>query len=618
MTQPSPDPGPGGIAVLLLGASHYPHFSGGRRLDNPAFARSAAAFRTLITEPATMGGRPVAVLDLFDSDEDAVQLIRRMKQFLDTQPKDADVLIYYCGHGSFLRDAQKTFVLTLSATEPENEGFTALPLRHMRLSLDGQLALRRVFLILDCCYSGRAATEWQSDAVGHVIEAQVFEAFPRRGTAMMAASSRGAPALAPAGAQLTMFSEALVETITNGIAGQGHWLSFRDVFAGTRQLIRERHGTEAAIPEIHAPYQPDGDISFDPLFINSAFARDDQPGPSERDAFEAARTDLESPLPRTRQAAVATIEELHAASRSTRFRADLLAVLRDVHDGDDSKAVRAAAAAVVEHAGVSTTEPAEIALTPAGKPAAPSQAEAPDVPHWLQAAIVPARRRPWVAAGALAAALILGALLWDAFDPTIVRGNTARLLRNAGFDVGYQADWPEIGTSLWAGITGTRTTLRGGLLDQNGAVEWRRGREGEPDIVASARFLHNRNLVFEVTFDRTQNSPADATFTVSYRIDPPSSEPSGAAPRDPIRVGGISSTDDRGAPGTLLHGSSLGQNAFRLGGSQEETFFNWPLLTGGRWLKVHFLVQSTDAVLTLERNEDALRLWTEVLSAPAP
>src|SRR5579885_1717566 len=109
------------LGAIILGASRFPHFPSSRHLDNPSFARSAAAFRRLIADDQiSIFGRP-AILDLFDAGDGPIALIRQIKAFLKSEPGLTDVLFYYCGHGDFLPD--RTYYLTLRETEPENEAF---------------------------------------------------------------------------------------------------------------------------------------------------------------------------------------------------------------------------------------------------------------------------------------------------------------------------------------------------------------------------------------------------------------------------------------------------------------------------------------------------------------
>jgi hypothetical protein len=381
------------LGVIILGASAFPHFPAARRLDNQSFARSARAFRALVEAPGAMLLGAPAVLDLFDAEDDPGQLVRRMRAFLKEAGAFTDVVIYYCGHGDFLADTHKSYILTLRSTEPDNEAFTALPLRQMRLSLDSQLATKRVFLILDCCFAGRAATEWQADGIGHVIEDQVFQSFPKRGTALIAASAKGMPAVAPEGEPLTMFTGVLADIVGEGLKGSKQQLSFREVFEAVKARIVDRYGARAAAPVIHAPHQPDGDISFDPFFINKGYLPPPEPAASlaERDHFDLAVAELDRPLVKTRVAGVEALAELHTNARSAAFRAEIVDRLRRVHAEDDSNSVKSRAREVLSVMGSARAEETvgETALPPENNPAPPEPSKPepdttkpPPLPWW--------------------------------------------------------------------------------------------------------------------------------------------------------------------------------------------------------------------------------------------
>jgi Caspase domain len=285
------------LGVVILGASTYPHFPA-RKLDNESFARSAVAFRRLMAdENATVFGRP-AILDLFDVDDDFASILRRIQAFLNSELTLTDVVFYYCGHGDFLRN--RTYYLTLKATEPENKAITVLPLWQLRFALEEQLARKRLFLVLDCCFSGQAAKEWMAVGIGHVIEEQVFQSFPKRGTALIAASARSGPAIAPEGEPLTMFTGALINTVSTGVAGEKRELSFRDIVDAVRARIFDIYGSSGVAPEIHAPQQDEGDITFTPFFANRAFVLPSETK-QEREYFELAVGNLDHPFSVTRR-----------------------------------------------------------------------------------------------------------------------------------------------------------------------------------------------------------------------------------------------------------------------------------------------------------------------------
>jgi hypothetical protein len=215
------------LGVVILGASTYPHFPPTRKLDNESFARSAAAFRGLMADEDVSVFRKPEILDLFDVGDDPTSIIRQIKKFVGSEPALTDVLLYYCGHGDFLPD--RTYYLTLKVTEPGDESLTGLQLRSMRLALEKQLSAKRVFLVLDCCFSAEAKKTWMATGIGRAIEEDVLRNFPRKGTALIAASAEGEFAAAPEGESLTMFTGALINTISIGVAGEKKELSFRDI-----------------------------------------------------------------------------------------------------------------------------------------------------------------------------------------------------------------------------------------------------------------------------------------------------------------------------------------------------------------------------------------------------
>ena len=82
-----------------------------------------------------------------------------------------DVLIYYCGHGSFLRD--RTYFLTLAGTRRGFEASTGFKLRELRHDLENRLLDRRLHVVLDCCYAGEAVKEFMGPSIERAVEGGV-------------------------------------------------------------------------------------------------------------------------------------------------------------------------------------------------------------------------------------------------------------------------------------------------------------------------------------------------------------------------------------------------------------------------------------------------------------
>lgn len=252
----------GTLGVVILGASRFPYCDG---LDNPAFARSAVAARDLFAAPGPVFGR-TAVLDLFDSQAHPGEIVEAIERHIDAHPDMTDVLIYYCGHGSFTRD--RTYFLTLAGTRLGREASTGLKLKDLRHDLETRLADRRLYVVLDCCFAGEAAKEFMGAGVDRAVEAAIHEALPPGGWLVLAASPASSVAMAPAGQYLTMFTGALVDVIGRAIRP----LSLDEITAETRRAILSIHGGRGVFPECHAPRQSGGDLRRVPMFGGRAEA----------------------------------------------------------------------------------------------------------------------------------------------------------------------------------------------------------------------------------------------------------------------------------------------------------------------------------------------------------
>lgn len=252
----------GTLGVVILGASRFPYCDG---LDNPAFARSAVAARDLFAAPGPVFAR-TAVLDLFDSQAHPGEIVEAIERHIDAHPDMTDVLIYYCGHGSFTRD--RTYFLTLGGTRLGREASTGLKLKDLRHDLETRLADRRLYVVLDCCFAGEAAKEFMGASVDQAVEAAIHEALPPGGWLVLAASSASSVAMAPAGHNLTMFTGALVDVLRRA----SRPLSLDQITVETRRAILAAHGGRAVLPECHAPRQSGGDLRRVPVFGGLAAA----------------------------------------------------------------------------------------------------------------------------------------------------------------------------------------------------------------------------------------------------------------------------------------------------------------------------------------------------------
>ncbi|MEU8351429.1 caspase family protein, partial [Streptomyces sp. NPDC048845] len=117
------------------------------------------------------------------------------------------LLVYFSGHG--LRDAETADLYLALSGSRANTGYTAVAYEHLRVALRGSRARRRV-LVLDCCFSGRAARTLSGDD-GLAARTAVDGAY------VLTASPRDRVALAPDGETHTAFTGELLDILRNGV-----------------------------------------------------------------------------------------------------------------------------------------------------------------------------------------------------------------------------------------------------------------------------------------------------------------------------------------------------------------------------------------------------------------
>jgi tetratricopeptide (TPR) repeat protein len=141
-------------------------------------------------------------------------------------------VVYYAGHG--LRDAD-TADLYLSLTDSRaNTGYTAVAYEHLRAAVR-QSGARRKLVVLDCCFSGRAARTLAS-ADGLADHAAVDGAY------VLTASPRDRVALAPDGEMHTAFTGELLDILRFGIADGPELIDLETIYQAldSRLLAKNR------------------------------------------------------------------------------------------------------------------------------------------------------------------------------------------------------------------------------------------------------------------------------------------------------------------------------------------------------------------------------------------
>lgn len=267
-------------SAVVLGAREFPHLQGEIAVEVPAFSNSANAitayFRTSLQINESR------ILDLFDSESNSAEQLICLDEFL-SETKPDELFIYYVGHGAFL--PRNDFYLLCRGTRAGNESGTGLILDSLAHLLRERCRHARVFLILDCCFAAAATKSFQGPAVQAIVR-QTHQTLPRRGTALLAASSANSVAVSPEGAEFTLFTGALLHALTTGIRGGVPLLSLSEVGELTMTIISESEALLPVRPEVHSPHQEEGDLARIPIFPNPGIGRAGRAPDSESSATE--------------------------------------------------------------------------------------------------------------------------------------------------------------------------------------------------------------------------------------------------------------------------------------------------------------------------------------------
>ncbi len=254
--------------ALILGASEFPRATAVFP-PNPAFQRAAAAFHAYLMAPPPdgLGLRTENVLCLFDREDNPASQADQIAEFLNGMPATTNLVVYYVGHGLFDGDE---YYIALRNTDPQRVPSTALALTQLGSEIKRCADHWRTWALFDCCFAATIADAWQADTVAPALvrRAEGAIAIPRKGMALLAASSRHDVAYAPKDAEYPRFSEALLKILSTGSVYAGDRLSLEEVHQAIVEYLTQRYrGTSR--PEVHAPDQRDGNLAKVPFFPNA-------------------------------------------------------------------------------------------------------------------------------------------------------------------------------------------------------------------------------------------------------------------------------------------------------------------------------------------------------------
>ncbi|MFF7644683.1 tetratricopeptide repeat protein [Streptomyces canus] len=197
MTAALPDPS--ASAAVLIGTSAYVHLP-----QLPAVETNVADLSGALCDP-TIWGLPQAHTLTVAEPENPAALLDPVYQ-AGARAEDT-LLVYYCGHG--LRDSDSADLYLALTGSRDALGYTAVAYTHLRQAVLASRARRKV-VVLDCCFSGRAARTLSSPNA-LASRAGIDGAY------VLTASPKDHVALAPDGERHTAFTGELLHVLGSGV-----------------------------------------------------------------------------------------------------------------------------------------------------------------------------------------------------------------------------------------------------------------------------------------------------------------------------------------------------------------------------------------------------------------
>ncbi|MET7688215.1 caspase family protein [Streptomyces sp. NPDC005483] len=209
--------------ALLIGTSTY---ESEKLSPLPAVGNNLNALAAALRDSRTWGlaqDRCLVLRDVREPGDVLLELLRVAREPLDT------LLVYFAGHGLIDPTANELVLATTrtTATEPR---LTGLHYPTVRSVLRSRRA-RRLLVVLDCCFSGRAVDVMADPS--SVVVGQL----PIEGTYILASTDAVTPGKATGEDQYTAFTGGLLQVINGGVPGGRPFLTPGDLFHHTRDLM---------------------------------------------------------------------------------------------------------------------------------------------------------------------------------------------------------------------------------------------------------------------------------------------------------------------------------------------------------------------------------------------
>lgn len=300
------EPSPETTLVIILGASEWPKSP--EFQASAAFSNSARKVRDYFMSPGGFSLLDENLLDLFDADISVDDIDVKISSFLEERISEgkkegrkpfADVIVYFIGHGGFTRGHD--YYLAIRRTRSDSPSPSSIGIAWLANTIKERARYLRRIIILDSCFAASAFVHFMAGPA-QVATTQTLDAFsvpgkvvgfPSRGTSLLCSSRHDKPSLLTPDEKFTMFSEALVQTLTTGDSKRQKNIPLRAVCDLSEDFLRAAYGDEAPKPEVHSPDQSEGDVANIPFFPNPARLQTEESETTDADRESHAR--LEGP-----------------------------------------------------------------------------------------------------------------------------------------------------------------------------------------------------------------------------------------------------------------------------------------------------------------------------------
>ncbi|MEU9164101.1 caspase family protein [Streptomyces sp. NPDC048424] len=210
--------------AVLIGTASYLHLE-----QLPAVETNLVDLATELCD-ATVWGLPVQHCTVVADPQSPAEMLDPVHQAAD-EATDT-LLVYYSGHG--MRDPDSDDLYLGLGGSRDGVGYSAVAYRHLRAALRSAWARRKV-IVLDCCFSGRAALTLSggTDTIAH--QAAVDGAY------VLTAAPRDRVALAPDGEPHTAFTAELLHILRQGVPGAPELLDLDTLYRELTSRLRAKN-----------------------------------------------------------------------------------------------------------------------------------------------------------------------------------------------------------------------------------------------------------------------------------------------------------------------------------------------------------------------------------------